>query len=480
VLFSDAFKIDRTAADDWFDPILDSDTELFVDPFLIFKSSSSHWSRAHNGLVEHFNRIFFLLARTGGNNRSPYLGKALGLLLFPEPWEFGLGYTAQGVRGSGGGEGLARQIAGAMNAAIDRGIQHLDHFETLGIFNEGIGPDRISDLTCSILKNHFIAYTEAVARRHKLATEQHTVEYAGLDETGDWVDATAELPTNPFTEGPILLVPRRFLRRLPTLNATDWWRYYGVKADLNIKVLEGADKRRIVSEAIRHRDVVQDWITQKESEPARPYDLRRDPDLVWRWEPATARFTLAHPVDLIATTKTEFFRVVDVVCAQFKQFIENEAGWELLWNDDGSEKPERAAQNLFRGVAKHYCRANNIAIDREVDLGRGPVDFKFSRGTESAAHLEVKKLDNGRFWHGLYTQLPTYMASDEIHDGWLLGVRLKDSGVTATRVVQLPHEVSEASRESGLNLRYALVDGRPKASASKLRSPRRDRVPHGS
>lgn len=237
----------------------------------------------------------------------------------------------------------------------------------------------------------------------------------------------------------------------------------------------GADKRRIVSEAIRHREIVEKWVKQKEGEPAQPYNLRRDPDLVWQWEPATAKFALAYPVELVATKAAEFFRVVDVVCAQFKQFIENEGGWELLWNDDGSEKPERAAQNLFRGIAKHYCHANNIAIDREVDLGRGPVDFKFSRGIEFAAHLEVKKLDNGRFWHGLYAQLPTYTASDELHDGWLLGIRLKDSGVSATRVIQLPEEVAEASRESGLNLRYALVDGRPKASGSKAkRSSRRE------
>ncbi len=34
--FSQVYGIRRKASDDWFDTIVDADTELFVDPFLIF------------------------------------------------------------------------------------------------------------------------------------------------------------------------------------------------------------------------------------------------------------------------------------------------------------------------------------------------------------------------------------------------------------------------------------------------------------
>jgi hypothetical protein len=36
MLFSDAYGIQRTAEDDWFDPLLNLDTKLFIDPFLLY------------------------------------------------------------------------------------------------------------------------------------------------------------------------------------------------------------------------------------------------------------------------------------------------------------------------------------------------------------------------------------------------------------------------------------------------------------
>jgi len=43
MLASSHFKIRRTVKDDWFDAILDADTELFVDPFLLFREKRGFW-----------------------------------------------------------------------------------------------------------------------------------------------------------------------------------------------------------------------------------------------------------------------------------------------------------------------------------------------------------------------------------------------------------------------------------------------------
>ena len=37
-------------------------------------------------------------------------------------------------------------------------------------------------------------------------------------------------------------------------------------------------------------------------------------------------------------------------------------------------------QAIFFGVADSYCDANNIDLTKEGNNGRGPVDFKLSRG----------------------------------------------------------------------------------------------------
>src|SRR6266542_5008265 len=105
--FSQAFDVTRSQADDWFDPILDTDTKLFVDPFLIFQDADVFWRGAHDRLIEHFNVCFTLIAKGNRDRRTVPYRKALALLHFPEPREFCLGYTEQGTKGAGGGVGYA-------------------------------------------------------------------------------------------------------------------------------------------------------------------------------------------------------------------------------------------------------------------------------------------------------------------------------------------------------------------------------------
>lgn len=452
---------------DWFDVLLDSDTRLFVDPFLIYKETKGHWAKAHDDLIAHFDEVFMLLAKSGLKANSPYFTKAVGHLVFPEPEEFCLGYTSRGTRGSGGGYKLATQIAKAMRAAIQRGISHLDHFELLGVFNTGIGPDRISDLTCTILKKYFIEYTAQVAKKLGIATVEWEMSVGprGQDTMDAW------LPENPCSGEPILVVPKRFLRRLPTLYAEEWWEWHVHRAELNIDLLENVRKKEIVEEAAKHVSTVSEWVDEVEEGKASPYDVDGDPDLVWRWDPITAQWVSQHSLNLSPYKRADRYpKLVELLIRQYKQFIEQESGWKHLWNDDGSEKHEDAAQSLFRGIAKHYCRANGIAIDREVNLGQGPVDFKFSRGREFTAHLEVKKLHNGSFWDGLQKQLIAYMLSDECKDGWLLAIQLRPKGVSEQRLEELPEAVEKLSTASGLNIRYGGVDGMPRKSASKLKA----------
>jgi hypothetical protein len=180
MLASVHFGIKRTAADDWFDPILNADTELFVDPFLIFKEKRGFWKDAHKRLIKHFNQAFLLLAKASPN--TLLYNKALALLLFKEPKELCLGYTSKGTSGLGGGATYAEAIAKAIREAIDRGLEHPRHFEELGVLNEGIGPDRISDLACTVLKSTLIEYTRNIAQRHAIPMAKHKIFAGSFDK----------------------------------------------------------------------------------------------------------------------------------------------------------------------------------------------------------------------------------------------------------------------------------------------------------
>ena len=80
---------------------------------------------------------------------------------------------------------------------------------------------------------------------------------------------------------------------------------------------------------------------------------------------------------------------------------------DLLFDSDGRAKIEKASQLLFFGIADAYCQSNNIDISREPQTGRGPADFKLSRGHNERVVVEVKLSSNGGYLDGLTAQLPT-------------------------------------------------------------------------
>jgi hypothetical protein len=474
MLASKHFSIKRTAQDDWFDPILNADTDLFLDPFLVFKEGAGFWSDAHTRIIKHFDRAFLLISEGNCNAKSLQYKKAVALLIFREPRELCLGYTAKGTAGAGSGLGYARTIAHAIVEAVKRGLKHPKHFEELGILNEGIGPDRISDITCTILKERLVRYTQAIAKRHGLPVSLHQLYAGAFDERRlRWESSTLELPTNPFTNGPLVFVPKRFLRELPVINATEWWNYYEgeqLRQDMNYEIMGHVDKATIVAVARKNPGMVRKWTALKEAEKAQSYDFDRDPKGVWKWNVAAADFAQSHPMTIIPPDGKEAFRgIIEGVLDRYALFVEEQGGWDLLWKVKGSEeKPEQAAQLLFRGVAENYCRANNISLDREVNLGRGPVDFKFSNGYQQRAHLEIKKLHNGKFWNGLEQQLPSYMKSDQVADGWFVALQYRSNKTSTRRARALGKRVRELGKQKNLRLQYRLIDARPKKSASNL------------
>lgn len=139
MLFSDLHQVHRRDGHDWFDPILDHDTKLFIDPFLIFRRGRGRFANAHRNLVAFFRVAFEIAARTGGRPDSVHYAKLLAMLMFPEVDGLRLGFAKEGHGGAGTAAGFAKEFAGAVMTSIALGLQNFEHFEEIGIFNEGIG-----------------------------------------------------------------------------------------------------------------------------------------------------------------------------------------------------------------------------------------------------------------------------------------------------------------------------------------------------
>ena len=75
----------------------------------------------------------------------------------------------------------------------------------------------------------------------------------------------------------------------------------------------------------------------------------------------------------------------------------------------------RTVQRTIHAVALMYCKQNNWDISPETDSGRGPVDFKISRGMDKTV-VEVKLSSNVQCVHGLEVQIEEYAKTENTNN----------------------------------------------------------------
>ena len=139
----------------------------------------------------------------------------------------------------------------------------------------------------------------------------------------------------------------------------------------------------------------------------------------------------------------------------------------MLWNENKTPRREDAAQDLFLGIVKHYCKANDIDISREANIGRGPVDFKVSYGYKLRTLIEVKLAKNTKFWNGLEKQLPKYQQAEDVNIGYFLVVCYTDKDYEKIQTIN--ERIGKVNAKTGYEIHPVIVDASyGPISASKL------------
>lgn len=474
--FSEHYKIYRTEKDDWYDPILFEDSLFFVDPFLIYQSDNELWVDAHDQLTNHFNSAIKLTAASGFKRDSMRWRKAKRMLTFPEPSEVCLGYSEGTTSGSGAGPKDADAMMRNVETAVKNGLDEVQSFEELALFGASVGADTISDIVINILKAKFIHYTQEVCAAHKIKTYEFLVRNARFDTKNiRWLDEKVNLPINPSIAKPVILVPEAFIRDLPRpfIDQREFWAYAwdnfndNLRDDFNFDLSSNVDMAEIIRLARERPNIVSDYIRNMVKHPKPAYDLPKDNQFLYQWwekgNSIAAEYTTPPP-----QTVSDFNAFILSITNEYKNSIEQQGGWVMLNNDDGTPRKERAAQALFRSSLIHYCRANNIDITGEANAGRGPVDFKFSQGWTKRAVVEVKRANNTKFWHGLNIQTPQYMDSEEVDYGIFVVIMQRNADFRDKRETDIIQVAKEVSQRTGKTIDTLIVDARKKESASKI------------
>jgi hypothetical protein len=468
--YSDVFGVSHEGleSEGALDAFLDVDSPLHVDPYLLRDASAPELTDSHQHFTQYFEEVFRLLVASR-RDYDPMYRSAVSRLHFPELPNVALGYSKGSRSGSGIGRHLALQQTRTASQIVEAGIMDPVIFELVGLFEPGIGADRVSDMTIRIVLPDLLDFSQRVAGNLGIVSHQFT--YRG---------ESYALPYDPGTGRPVVLVPSELLRHLPI--AQDWSDIdyvcqYNEQLRRAVNEVIGStwkdatnnrrvSKRELKATLLRYPDLLEDLVTQYTAKSPEHYDYDRDPVGIFTWHEAGQQYADQYPLDLgvdYVRTAEELLEVVRAICRHFRRLVESNGLNRVLYVD-GDLRHERHAQLLFFAVADAYCEANDLDLSREPNAGRGPVDFKVSRGYRAQVNVEVKYSSNTHLRKGYTTQLPIYNEAERVHHSIYLIIQTTDT----TTVVDELMALREDQLNEGLRApEIFLIDGRIQPSASR-------------
>lgn len=446
---------------------LNADTQLFIDPMLLRESLHQEVSKVGaDAYDERFKTIIKLLKASRKQGDAAWKA-AEKLLRFPEISWTCLGYGSS-TKGSGFGRDLVATTLDTASQIVAMGVEDVDLFMVLALFEEGIGPDRISDMTTNIIIRSLLDFTLRASQELGLVLAEHKTKHGSL-----------LAPTNPYSGDPLVFVPRDIVRELPV--AADWSdisRVVNENEQLRDRVnqhvggiwatMTRAEKRRLRDAALQSKEAFEQMLFVLRQVDTTPYDFAKDRNGETFWAGVGQRVNCQYPFDLSRfggrrLDVNDVEAVVNEILLQFRDLIENKGIWKELWTEDAKPRKEKASQRLFFVIAYAYCKANNLDVTPEADSGNGPVDFKVSKGFKGKVVIEIK-LSTGNVVHGYEKQLEVYKKAESTERGVFLLVDVGGMGRKFSDIQQVRNKTLEAGERTSA---IWYVDGTQKASASK-------------
>ena len=465
ITFSEQFNVSAEVLESTgvFDVILDIDTRVFIDPALLELCTEPEFLDARKKVEKYFSDIITLL-RHSKNPTDMYWRRADRMLTFTELSGTCFGYSQNGTGGNAIGSVLRKSILNTIKELMVEGETDPVLFELLGVFQEGIGCDRVSDLITFILRENILIYTQRV------------VDLAEIDSIAvSFGHKRYKTCRNPHNNKPLLLLPSAILSPLPTADSfddIDWICHENerVREEINSYFDLGKKTRLHKSQilALMHSSMSfrTALVTAYKATPKTTYDFSKDPAGEYVWLSAAREYVEQYPLSLAELpleTIDDVLAVTKTICNRFKTLIEDNGLSKLLYNSNGAPKHESAAQLLFYGIADSYCDANDIDLTKEGNNGRGPVDFKLSRGATDKVIVETKLTSNSQLRHGIEIQLPIYMKQEKTKQAIYLII---DNGhpKALENFIAFYNELDKEIKEK---ISYLVIDAAPQLSASK-------------
>lgn len=217
--FAAHFHLDKSQPElDFIDIRVNADLQLFVDPFAISQRLDRWSQECSTAIVTYFETLITLI-------RSHRRDQAYDLLRYlGEPNETRLGFCRRRPRGAGIGGLQAGQLLAALEASSAVRTGFIRSLEECELMVEGIGRDKISDVTTNIIRSYLADYTREQCLLHGVELQNVALPPYFSVESNSWVSNYFDLPV--AANRPILLVPKAFARYDASYDQSEYYRHF--------------------------------------------------------------------------------------------------------------------------------------------------------------------------------------------------------------------------------------------------------------
>ena len=243
--FSQIFGLNLDQAQlDFVDIVPSADVPLFIDPFAISLKEDA-WSIACHRHIKHFFQTALDYVRAGDQEKARQL---LNGLSEPNETCLGLSIGAPAGRGVSGKQALDLYESLSKSQAAKTGL--LEELAECDLFVEGIGRDKISDITTNIIRYLLIQYTKDQCALHSIALQ-------GTYPTGRFWDMSNRMWKSEYAEMPvvngkrIIIVPKYSVRRSLALNAQEYYSHHILNFIREEEYLRGSSLVRVLKSGER-------------------------------------------------------------------------------------------------------------------------------------------------------------------------------------------------------------------------------------
>lgn len=390
-----------------FDAIIDEDSNFFINIVRLRTTTVPEFRGSYQRINTFFGQIATLL-QAADTKEDKFFRAAYKKFDFAEVNGINLGFS-ETQYGSGFGPTLRKQVVSDAFDIIKKGSRQPEIFHLISLFEENVGPDRLSDMIATIILPDIQAYTRRINAELGLTPDNYPQH--------PFINGIA---LNPYKSCELLLLPTDILQELPIARCWD---------DIDRVIKENEAIRREINE-----NVADEWYrwASRDKKTYLKEQIFGDPEKCSRVIDGYRTSTMA-PVDLsndldycvatifkgirdqlsfavpIPQNKSSLQATTDVLNI-FRNWVENNKGWEIILDAD-SAKREKVVQRLVHLAAQHYIDENDLDISFEPNAGRGPADFKISRGSDKTV-CEVKLSSNTQYLHGYQVQIEEYALSE--------------------------------------------------------------------